>query len=896
MKQNKSQPKLKKTSRQVIEDGKVFKGIKNEETVHVRDKILSSVIDSMSDGLAVHELLYDKYGKAVDYILTEVNISFEKITGLKRDEIIGKPASEVYSVKKAPYLDIYSQVESSGDPATFETFFPPMKKYFSVSVFSPGKGKFATVFQDITERRIMEETLRESEKKYRELILHAPSGIYEVDFRTRMFTTVNDSMCLLTGYPREELLSMTAFEILDEAGRMAFQVRINKWLSGEKPDENVEYNVRAKDGHIICALLNVKFKTDKEGIPIGALVVAHDITERKKTVLALRESEDRFRTIAETIPALVCITRLEDSTVMFTNEYNNKAFGLKGEDIIGTIGPDYYCDPEDRLKMINLFSEKGFVDNYQLKVKKSDGSPFWIITSVRPIIYNNQPAIIGASIDITEYKKIEEELKKSEQLYRAIGESIDYGVWVCEPGGRNIYASESYLKLVGLTQEQCSSFGWGDSLHPDDADRTIAAWKECARTGGKWDIEHRFKGVDGKWHPILARGIPIRDEEGNITAWAGINLDIANLKLAEDRLMQTQEKLSVILENSNIGTWDWDLKSGEITIHEGARQILGIEPDKSVKTQEEFESLLHEEDIYHVQKAFNRTIEQGSPLDTIFRLKSDNRFISFKASLIKSNNKTPLLISGICFDVSDIKKSSEETLVKLSEELLRSNKELENFAYVASHDLQEPLRMVSSFTQLLAHHYKDKLDDRAQEYIYFAVDGAKRMYDLLNGLLAYSRIHTKGKAFIQVDVNRVMTNVIKNLALNINERGAVIKMDEMPVISADETQMIQLFQNLIANSIKFSPGFPKIYISSKLEEDQYIFSVKDEGIGIESQYFDKIFQIFQRLLPKEQYEGTGIGLAMCKRIIERHGGRIWVESEPGVGSTFYFTIPKNNEV
>jgi PAS domain-containing protein len=144
----------------------------------VRDKILSSVIDSMSDGLAVHELLYDNYGKAVDYVLTEVNISFEKITGLKRDEIICKPASEVNLVKKAPYLDIYSQVESSGNPATFETFFPPMNKYFSVSVFSPGKGKFATVFQDITELRIMEETLRKSEKKYRELILHAPSGTY----------------------------------------------------------------------------------------------------------------------------------------------------------------------------------------------------------------------------------------------------------------------------------------------------------------------------------------------------------------------------------------------------------------------------------------------------------------------------------------------------------------------------------------------------------------------------------------------------------------------------------------------------------------------------------------------------------------------------------------------
>ena len=149
---------------------------------------------------------------------------------------------------------------------------------------------------------------------------------------------------------------------------------------------------------------------------------------------------------------------------------------------------------------------------------------------------------IGSVIDITERKSAEEALRTSEQLYRAIGESIDYGVWVCDPQGRNTYASESFLKLVGMTQEQCSQFGWGDALHPDDAERTIAAWNECVRTGGTWDVEHRFRGVDGKWHPILARGVPVRNEHGEITAWAGINLDISRLKQVEDELREADRR------------------------------------------------------------------------------------------------------------------------------------------------------------------------------------------------------------------------------------------------------------------------------------------------------------------------------------------------------------------
>ncbi len=202
--------------------------------------------------------------------------------------------------------------------------------------------------------------------------------------------------------------------------------------------------------------------------------------------------------------------------------------------------------------------------------------------------------------------------------------------------------------------------------------------------------------------------------------------------------------------------------------------------------------------------------------------------------------------------------------------------------------------MVTSFSQLLSKQYGDKLDSRAQEYIQFAVDGSRRMYDLINGLLAYSRVQTRGKTFKVVDLNNVFANVRKNLALQFIERKVSVKADELPIVVADESQMIQLFQNLISNSIKFSSENPKIIITSKSDALRHVISVKDEGMGIESQYFEKIFQIFQRLVPKEQYEGIGIGLAICKRIVERHGGTIWVESKPGEGSTFFFTIPKKD--
>jgi light-regulated signal transduction histidine kinase (bacteriophytochrome) len=240
-------------------------------------------------------------------------------------------------------------------------------------------------------------------------------------------------------------------------------------------------------------------------------------------------------------------------------------------------------------------------------------------------------------------------------------------------------------------------------------------------------------------------------------------------------------------------------------------------------------------------------------------------------------------------------QESEEKLKIMVTELERSNAELQRFAYVASHDLQEPLRMVSSYTQLLEKRYKDKLDASAHDFINFAVDGARRMQNLIDDLLAFSRVGTHGKPFALTSMEVVFQAAVDNLQVAIKKARAKVTHDPLPTLMADEGQLVQLLQNLIGNAIKFhGKELPAVHVSAVQENDEWIFAVRDNGIGIESQYFERIFLVFQRLY-REEYAGTGAGLAIAKRIVERHNGRIWLESQPGQGSTFYFGIPEQGD-
>jgi light-regulated signal transduction histidine kinase (bacteriophytochrome) len=316
--------------------------------------------------------------------------------------------------------------------------------------------------------------------------------------------------------------------------------------------------------------------------------------------------------------------------------------------------------------------------------------------------------------------------------------------------------------------------------------------------------------------------------------------------------------------------------------------IEGIEEERVRTFRETQRAVLNAHDDFNEEKT---NLEQ-------MQVATFNILEDFNADRVRLQDTQKALLNildDLNESMEELQKSRDGLEIRVEErtaELARSNAELEQFAYIASHDLQEPLRMVSSYVQLLSRRYRGKLDKDADEFIDFASEGATRMQRLINDLLAYSRVGTRGKSFENVNLDAVLARALENLQIAIKEKNALVTYDPLPSVYGDSGQLIQVFQNLIDNAIKFSGGHqPVVHISARLEGDQCICSVKDNGIGIAPEYLNKLFMLFQRLHTRKEYPGTGLGLAICKRIVERHGGKIWVESKPGEGSTFYFIIP-----
>ncbi|HMJ64508.1 MAG TPA: ATP-binding protein, partial [Candidatus Binatia bacterium] len=385
---------------------------------------------------------------------------------------------------------------------------------------------------------------------------------------------------------------------------------------------------------------------------------------------------------------------------------------------------------------------------------------------------------------------------------------------------------------------------------------------------------------------------------------ASLSDEIATRKQIAEALAHERYLVDALMDTSPDHIYFKDEQSRFIRINKAMAHLFKLNTPEEAVGKTDFDFFTAE----HAQRAFDdeqRILHTGEPL--VGREEKETwpdgsvTWVSSTKEPLRDPGGKIIGTFGISRDIT-ARKQAEHALAEKAQELQRSNTELEQFAYVASHDLQEPLRMIASYTQLLGRRYKGKLDGEADEFISYAVEGATRMQVLINDLLAYSRVGTRGKPFTQTDCNEVFDRMLANLKIAVEETSAKITHDHFPRLMADATQLIQLFQNLVGNAIKFrSPERPpEIHVFASLQRtpnsgepgEEWLFSVRDNGIGIEEKYFERIFILFQRLHTREQYPGTGIGLAVCKKIVERHGGRIWVESTPGKGSTFYFTIPK----
>ncbi|WP_156428751.1 PAS domain S-box protein [Magnetospirillum sp. XM-1] len=490
-----------------------------------------------------------------------------------------------------------------------------------------------------------------------------------------------------------------------------------------------------------------------------------------------------------------------------------------------------------------------------------------------------------------------EALRAKEERFRAIADyTFDWESWL-DQDGRLRWVNPAVERLAGYSIEQCLAMEDYPLPMIYEGDRAeIRRLRQSALTGNfESGVEFRLVCRNGlvKW--VMASFQPIFDDSGAIMGTRWSIHDITDRKRAEQRLRESEVRFRSVTQTAADAIISVNGQGDIVSWNVGAERIFGYAEAEVLGSN--VTMILPEAYRQRHEDGLRRAVATGDApilgVPSLFEgLRRDGQVFPVELTLSRWDMDNGAFFTAILRDVTE-RKMAEQELAERTAELERSNAELQQFAYVASHDLQEPLRTVTSFLQLLRRRYDGALDDNAREYIHFAADGAARMHRLITDLLVYSRVSTHGRTFEKVKMEAVLDLVLTNLGAAIEEAGAEITRDPMPDVDADQIQMVSLLQNLVGNAIKYrAPGtVPRVHVGAVRDGENWTFSVQDNGIGIDPKYFDRVFVIFQRLHARGEYEGTGIGLAVAKKIVERHGGRIWLESEPGRGSTFHFTLP-----
>lgn len=503
---------------------------------------------------------------------------------------------------------------------------------------------------------------------------------------------------------------------------------------------------------------------------------------------------------------------------------------------------------------------------------------------------------VVAHLDITHRYQAQQALLHSQANLREAQDIARMGRWEIDLAADYLEWSDSIFNIFEI---EPPSFGgryesFLELVHPEDRQWVDDAFRASLENKGSYKIEHRIVSKDGRAKWVQEIGRNEYSDTGKPVRCVGIVQDITERKLAEQQLRQSRQMLQAVLDTIPVRVFWKDRNSVFLGCNQpfatdaglsSPEQLIGKD-DRQMTWGEQAEN--YRRDDREVMESGVAKLNYEEPQTT-----PDGRRIWLRTSKIPLMDTEGRIqgVLGVYEDITEQKRAQDE--IRQSEESLRrSNYDLEQFAYIASHDLQEPLRMVIAYMNLLQSRYQGRLDSQADEYIGFAVDGANRMHQLISDLLTYSRATARGMLSERVSVQAVLDTAIANLQVMIVESCAKITHDLLPEVMANKTQITQLLMNLLSNAIKFrGPDPPQIHLSARQEGDKLVFSVRDNGIGMDPSSFEKIFQVFKRLHGHDKYPGSGIGLAICKRIVENHGGSIWLESQRGHGTTFFFTLP-----
>jgi PAS domain S-box-containing protein len=633
------------------------------------------------------------------------------------------------------------------------------------------------------------------------------------------------------------------------------------------------------------------------GFLLGLLIYSLAISGRLfREVRQKRVSESHLKAVTERLKTILAATPVVvyacepggDYKISFISENVKEMSGFSAYEFLGkSIRELDRFHPDDAS---SIFKELDAVlrdgeRSHEYRFRGVEGDYLWRQNTAR-LIRNEKGApveIVGCVVDITKVKQAEREVHLANERFMAVLDGLGAYIYVADMETFEILYVNRMLKeqfkdgaLGGLCYETfqgrsqpCSFCTNSELVGPDGHPAGAAAWEFKHPENQRWfDIRDRaIPWVDGRLVRLeIAYDVTEAKDRSRRLREATFALDAATVGVAmahlDGRIFYCNSELLRL----------WDMEDAEAV----GKRLWSLWVDS-----EEMRRLFLSEDA--PEKFKTETVA----------LRSDGGVFDayLEAYLVRGDQEEPLCLTVFVMDVS-ARKRHETELASLLDELRRSNEDLQQFAYAASHDLQEPLRIIAGFSQLLSRRYAGKIDKEADEFIHFIVDGAERMQALIEDLLEYSRVHTRAGAMEPVDLNEVLKYSMDNLKMSIDESGAAIHSGELPTVTADGRQLAQLFQNLLHNAIKFkSEASPEITVSSRLQDTGWLVEVRDNGLGVHPEYADRIFEVFKRLHSRGEYPGTGVGLAICKRIVERHKGRIWVEPAPGGGSSFCFTLP-----
>ena len=837
--------------------------------------------------------------KMPEGVFADVNEAFQSVYGYSREEVIGKTSVEIGMTRPGERSQSIADLERLGTLRDSEKHLFARSGEVRIGavninkVLINGQNFVVTTIHDVTERKRIEIELTRLTERFNLAAGAAGIGVWDWDIR-RNEIVWDDQMYALYGITPNE-----------------FGGAYEAWLNGVYPDDrepsnavsaaavrgereyDTEFRVLWPDGSVHWLKANGKVFRAADGQPTRMVGVNFDITQRKQLENNLRESEQKYTLLFEKSAIPVFLLKLPEVVIVAANEAAEQLTGFAREEMLGKNAAQLgLISPRQRAETISQFEKDHALAANELRLTTKTGEERFIVFNTNPLLINGQPFAITSMLDITARKQAEEKLQDSEIKFRALfenspmqgviwklvrdlqGEIVDWEITDINPLGA---ASIGLQPAEAIGKRAVELFGVEGMTAYLETSRQIAASGQPLLFETHFDANGRdYLSSDF----LVGRG-----------HYANISIDITDRKTMEQQLRASERNYRELVQNANSAILRWQ-GDGTITFFNEFAQAffgyaaadvlgkpVGLLVPETDSTGGDLSTLVR--DIATHPEQFVNVINEN------IRRDGSRVWMAWTNKPIYDETGQVAEILAVGADITDRKR--------VEDDLRRSNAELEQFAYVASHDLQEPLRTVAGMMQLLQQRYQGQLDARADEYIHYAVDASNRMQQLINDLLEFSRVERRGHPFAATDLEKVLHTALANLQGAITDSGAQITHDPLPIVQADAGQLTQVLQNLISNSIKYrGERPPEIHLSATRLEHGWQLAVRDNGIGIEPQYFDRVFLIFQRLHTRSKYPGTGIGLALCKKIVERHGGKMWIESALNQGATFFFTIPERS--